>query len=293
MSKIKPSLSVKTFFDPATNTAQHVVYESDSGHAAIIDPVLDFDQASGNVRQTSAQAILNFGKSQGLVFKWILETHAHADHLSAAHFLREATGARTAIGARITDIQKHFVPLFDFEADFACDGSQFDRLLCEGDVLELGGLEIKIIETPGHTPACITYHIGDALFVGDTVFMPDYGSARADFPGGNADDLYTSICKLYDFADETRVFLCHDYLPIGRNAYCFETSIGEEKRNNIHLTPDTSCEDFVALRKSRDAGLCMPKLILPALQVNLRAGQLPPVAENGIAYLKLPLNQFS
>jgi len=292
MSKENIQPVVKLFFDPATHTAQYVIHDPTSKAAAIIDPVLNFDPASGATRTDSAQALLTYGREQQLDFIWVLETHAHADHLSAAHFLAEETGAKTAISSRITEVQKRFAPVFGFEDDFVCDGSQFDQLLEDGQSLALGNLQFQVWATPGHTPACMSYSIGDALFVGDTVFMPDYGSARADFPGGDAAQLFDSIQKLYQFPDATKMYLCHDYLPSGRSKFVTETSVGQQKRENIHIRPETTKAEFVEFRTTRDKTLCMPRLILPALQVNLRGGQLPPLSKNGIAYLQIPLNQF-
>ncbi len=292
MSKENQQPIVKTFFDRETNTAQHVVFDPNTKVAAILDPVLDFDAASGQTSTKSADAILAYGREQDLDFQWILETHAHADHISAAHVLCKQTGAKTAIGRGIVQVQKHFAPLFGFEDDFACDGSQFDQLLSDGDRLVLGNIAIDILTTPGHTPACVTYHIAGALFVGDTIFMPDVGSARADFPGGDAKQLFRSIQRIYQYPDATKIYLCHDYLAPRRDAFITQTSVGEQKAKNIHVQSHTKEAEFIQIRTQRDQTLSMPKLILPALQINLRAGHLPPVDGNGIAYLKLPLNQF-
>ncbi|VAV94489.1 MBL-fold metallo-hydrolase superfamily [hydrothermal vent metagenome] len=293
MNKAISGPIVKTFFDETTFTAQYVVHDPATGQAAIIDPVLDFDSASGQISQHWATRILQYGQAHDLTFVWILETHAHADHLSAAGFLADQTGAVTAIGAGITKVQRQFRDVFDFEANFSCDGAQFGRLLSDGDILPLGDMQIRVLATPGHTPACNSFAVDDALFVGDTIFMPDYGSARADFPGGDAAALFTSVQRLYEFADETRMFLCHDYKAQGRDKFVNETSVGVQKRENIHIKADTNQADFVQMRTARDKTLSMPKLILPALQVNLRGGRLPPAADNGISYLKLPLNQFT
>lgn len=285
-------IEVKTFFDPVTFTAQHVVSDSQSRQAVIIDPVLDFNPASGAITTESADAILQYGQENQLCFSWVLETHAHADHLSASDYLAKKAGTKIAIGAGITQVQKYFAPVFDFEPGFPIDGSQFDRLLVNGDEIKLGGLLIKIIATPGHTPACISFHIENMVFVGDTLFMPDFGSARADFPGGDAKTLYGSIQKLFALAEDTVVYLCHDYKAPGRDVFAWQTTIGEQKQHNIHLKDQRSEAEFVAMRTERDKGLGLPKLILPSLQINLRAGKLPPPEKNGISYLKLPLNQF-
>jgi len=292
MSNEKSTILVKTFFDPTTFTAQHVLVDCETKLAAIIDPVLDFDPVSGRTRTDHAEQILQYGKDQGLSFKWILETHAHADHLSAANFLKQQTGAKVAIGRGITKVQAHFSPLFDFEPEFSIDGIQFDLLLDDGDQIELGSSLINTIATPGHTPACVTYQIADALFIGDTLFMPDYGSARTDFPGGDAAQLYHSVQKLYAFPDKTKMFLCHDYKTSNRDEFVWETTVGDQKRQNIHLRADTSEQEFVRSRNERDSGLNFPKLILPSLQINLRGGVFPPPAANGISYLKLPINLF-
>ncbi len=289
----KPTgLSVQTFFDPCTFTAQHILVDNKTMKAAIIDPVLDFDPVSGRTKTSNAEQLLQYGRDHQLTFELILETHAHADHLSAANFLKQQTGAKVIIGRGITKVQAHFAPLFNFESSFCTNGSQFDRLVDDKDQIELGETSIHIIATPGHTPACITYRAGNALFVGDTLFMPDFGSARTDFPGGSAVDLYRSVQKLYEFSDETRMFLCHDYKALGRDEFAWQTTVGEQKRHNVHLNGNTSEQEFVRARQARDEQLSFPKLILPSLQINLRGGHFPPPAENGISYLQLPLNLF-
>jgi len=293
MTDTEPSIKVKAFFDTVTFTAQYVIYDPKTSVAAIIDPVLDFDPASGTTSTKHADEILQYGKDNDLDFQWILETHAHADHLSAAHYLAEHTKAKTGIGAGITNVQSTFAPVFDFEPEFAVDGSQFDRLFADGDEIALGSLSIKVLATPGHTPACVSYYVENAVFIGDTLFMPDYGSARADFPGGDAATLFSSIQKLLSLPEETEVYLCHDYKAPGRDEFVWKTTIGEQKRHNIHLVNYPNKADYVAFRNQRDKGLSMPQLILPSLQINLRGGSLPPAADNGIQYLKLPLNQFS
>ncbi|HHI89288.1 MAG TPA: MBL fold metallo-hydrolase [Hellea balneolensis] len=283
---------VKSFFDPATNTITHIAWDESTREAAIIDPVLDYDAASGRTSTASAQKVVDFVKENRLVVKYIIETHAHADHLSAAPWLKEQIGGDIIIGKHIDRVQKVFGKIFNAGEDFATDGSQFDRLADEGTAFSLGNIPIKAIHTPGHTPACMSWLIGDAVFVGDTLFMPDYGTARCDFPGGDAATLYDSIQKLFTLPDETRVFLCHDYLPKGREEYKWETTIGEEKRNNIHVGGGTSKEEFVKMRTARDKTLSMPKLILPSVQVNMRAGHFPPAEDNGVHYLKIPLNML-
>jgi glyoxylase-like metal-dependent hydrolase (beta-lactamase superfamily II) len=275
------SLQVQAFFDPATFTASYVVHDPVTRAAAIIDPVLDFTPRNARTSTKSADAL-------GLDLVWLLETHAHADHLSAAQYLREQTGAPVVIGSAITQVQQAFAPLFEAD-DVVLDGSQFDRLVQEGDALPLGASEIRVLHTPGHTPACVTYLIGDAAFVGDTLFMPDYGTARSDFPGGSAEALYASIRKILDLPDATRMFVGHDYLPEGRNEYAFETTVAEQKAANIHVHAGVSEADFVAMRKARDATLEAPLLILPSLQVNIRAGAMPPATAQGHVYLRLPV----
>ena len=279
---------VQTFFDPATFTATHLVVDSATGQAAIIDPVLDFDAKSGKLATRSADALLKAVEDQGLTLHYVLETHAHADHLSAGDHLRRRSGADLAIGAGIAQVQRVFAPMFDAD-DVACDGSQFDTLLADGDTLPLGDLTIRAVHTPGHTPACVTYLIGDAAFVGDTLFMPDFGTARADFPGGDARTLYRSIRRILALSPETRVYVGHDYLPATRSDYRWETTVAEEAAHNIHIGGGTSEDAFVAMREARDATLAPPVLILPALQVNIRAGALPPRSPSGKTFLKLPV----
>lgn len=281
--------TVRTFFDSATNTATHLVSDPETGAAAIVDPVLDFDPASGRLGTASADAILAEIAADALEPLYVLETHAHADHLSAADHLRRATGAKIVIGARITEVQKTFAPLFD-AADVRPDGAAFDALMEEGQSLPLGNLTIELIETPGHTPACVTYLIGDAAFVGDTIFMPDYGTARADFPGGDAATLYRSIRKILDLLPNTRIFVGHDYLPEGRTEYRWQTTVAEE-RANIHVYDGVSEAEFVAMRQARDAALAAPRLLLPSLQVNIRAGALPPASPSGQVFLRIPVRE--
>lgn len=281
---------VKAFFDPATNTVSYVVSDPDTKQAAIVDSVLDYDPKSGRTSKASADAVIAFVREQGFTVQWILETHVHADHLSAAPYLKDQVGGTLAIGSNIRTVQDVFGKVFNAGTEFARDGSQFDRLFEDGESFMLGSIEAKAIHTPGHTPACMTYVIGDAGFVGDTLFMPDYGTARCDFPGGDAHELYRSIQTLYALPDETRLFLCHDYLPEGRDTYQWETTIGAQKAGNIHVHQGVSEEAFVAMRTARDATLAMPVLILPSVQVNMRAGHMPPPDENGLTYLKIPVD---
>lgn len=278
---------VRAFFHEPTFTVSYLVWDRATKRAAIIDSALDFDPKSGRTATHSAQAILNTARDEGLSVEWLLETHAHADHLSAAPFLKQATGAPIVIGEHIRDVQKVFKSVFNL-AYVTADGRPFDRLLSDGEVLPLGDTTIRVLHTPGHTPACVSYLIGDALFVGDTMFMPDYGTARADFPGGDARTLYRSIQKLLALPDKTRVYVCHDYKAPGRDTYAWQTTIGEERSKNAHLALGE--EEFVAMRQARDRTLDMPVLILPSIQVNIQAGELPPPEANGVRYLKLPLD---
>lgn len=281
--------SVQAFFDHATNTVSYIVHDPATKKAAIIDPVLDFTPRNGRISATSADALLAAAADQGLDILYVLETHAHADHLSAAHHLREATGAPVVIGAQITQVQAIFGALFEAD-DVTHDGAAFDRLVQDGDTLPLGDLTINVLHTPGHTPACVTYVIGDAAFVGDTMFMPDYGTARADFPGGSAHALYGSIRKILDLPPETRMFVGHDYLPEGRRDFIWETTVAEQRAHNVHMHDGISEADFIAMRTARDKTLEAPQLILPALQVNIRGGALPPASPGGHIYLRLPIN---
>ena len=281
---------VKTFFDEPTFTATHVVHDPATMRAAIIDSVLDFDQPSGRTSTASAEAVVAYVREQGLGVDWIIETHAHADHLSAAPFLKEQLGGAVVIGAAITTVQQTFAKVFNEPDSFARDGSQFDRLMGDGEQFMLGDIPVIALHVPGHTPACLAYVIGDAVFVGDTLFMPDYGTARCDFPGGDARTLYRSIRRLMELPGETRVFLCHDYLASGRTDYVWETTIAAEREGNIQVHQGISEDAFVTMREARDATLAMPRLILPSVQVNIRAGHLPEPEANGVSYLKLPLN---
>lgn len=283
---------VKTFFDEPTNTFSYVVKDPASNACAIIDSVLDFDYASGRTDVRSTDDIIAYVKDNGLQVEWILETHVHADHLSAAPYLHKALGGKTGIGAMITVVQDTFGKAFNAGTEFARDGSQFDRLFEEGDQFKIGTLEGRVLHTPGHTPACLTYVIGDAAFVGDTLFMPDYGTARCDFPGGDARTLYRSIQKVLSLPGETRIFLCHDYKAPDREEYCHETTVEEQRQYNVHVHEGISEDELVRMRTERDATLAMPALILPSVQVNMRAGEMPPAEDNGQVYLKVPINLF-
>ncbi|MDJ0945990.1 MAG: MBL fold metallo-hydrolase [Kiloniellales bacterium] len=281
---------VKAFFDEDTFTVSYVVSEPEGGHAAIIDSVLDFDPKSARSSTRSADAIIDHLATQSLRVDWILETHLHADHMTAASYLKQQVGGRSAIGKRITEVQATFKALYNLGPEFAADGSDFDYLFADGETFRIGALEARVLATPGHTPACVTYLIGDAAFVGDTIFMPDYGSARTDFPGGDAATLYRSIRKLFALPPETHMFLCHDYKAPGRDHFAWETTVAEQRDKNIHLHDGIDEDAFVKLREERDKTLQMPALILPSVQVNLRAGRFPPPEDNGIAYLRIPLN---
>lgn len=279
---------ITAFFDEATNTVSYLVVDPDTRDAAIIDPVLDYDAASGEVDTASADGMLAAVEARGLRVTLVLETHAHADHLSAAPYIKAKTGAEIGIGEHIRDVQKLFRPVFAAD-DLKADGSDFDRLFADGERFAIGSLEVEVIHTPGHTPADISYRIGDALFVGDTLFMPDYGTARADFPGGDARQLYRSIRKLLELPRETRIFLCHDYKAPGRDDYAWETTVGAQRDASVHVRDGVSEDDFVAMREARDATLSAPKLLLPSIQVNIRAGRFPEAEANGVRYLKIPV----
>ena len=282
---------VKSFFDEATFTVSHVVHDPETRRAALIDSVLDFDQPSGCTSHASADALIAYVEAENLTIDWILETHAHADHLSAAPYLQEKLGGRLAIGHEILTVQDVFGKIFNEGTEFRRDGSQFDQLFDDGDRFTVGSLEATVLHVPGHTPACLAYVIGDAVFPGDTLFMPDYGTARCDFPGGDARTLYRSIKRLLTLPDEARVFLCHDYkAPPGRTEFAWETTIGAERTGNIHVREGVSEDEFVTRRTQRDATLAMPRLILPSVQVNMNGGRLPEPESNGTRYLKLPLN---
>ena len=280
---------IHAFFDEPTNTVSYLVADPETKQAAVIDPVLDYDHKSGKASVKSADAILAKAREEGFTIGLVLETHVHADHLSGAPYIKQKTGAKVAIGERIREVQKIFRPVFD-ATDVSGDGSEFDILLKDGDRLKIGNLEAEVLATPGHTPACVSYRIADAVFVGDTLFMPDYGTARADFPGGDARTLYRSIRKLMALPPETRLFMCHDYLPKGgREHFAWETTVGDELARNVHVHEGIGEDDFVKMRTERDATLAAPVLLMPAIQVNMRAGKLPPADANGIHYLRVPV----
>lgn len=281
--------NVRAFFHEPTFTVSYLVWDAATKRAAIIDSALDFDQKSGRTGTHSAQAILDAAREEGATIDWLLETHAHADHLSAAPFLKQATGAPIVIGEHIKTVQRVFKDVFNL-SHVTADGRPFDKLVADGETLQLGQLSIKVLHTPGHTPACVSYLIGDAVFVGDTLFMPDIGTGRADFPGGDARMLYRSLRKLLALPQDTRVFLCHDYKAPGRDTYQWETTVAEERAHNIHVRDGVSEDEYVAMREARDKTLSMPVLILPSIQVNIQAGELPPPEANGVRYLKLPID---
>ena len=287
-AKLRPQ--IEGFFDHDSFTVTYVVHDAATREAAIIDSVLDFNQASGRTSYASADQVIQYVTAHNLKVTWLLETHAHADHLSAAPYLQEKLGGKIAIGEHITTVQQVFGKLFNAGEEFRRDGSDFDVLFADGDSFRIGNLPVTVLHVPGHTPACIAYAIGDAVFVGDTMFMPDYGTARADFPGGDARQLFRSLRRILSLPPETRLFMCHDYLPHGRSEYVWETTVEAERKGNIHAHDGVSEDDFVAMREARDATLAMPRLILPSVQVNMRAGHLPPPDDNGVTYLKLPVN---
>lgn len=281
---------VHSFFDPDTFTVSHIVADPATKRCAIIDSILDYDPASGRTQTASAEQLAAFVQEQGLTVDWILETHVHADHLSAAPWLKQRLGGRIGIGFNIAVVQDTFGKVFNAGTEFARDGSQFDHLFRDDDSFTVGTIPGRAIHTPGHTPACMTYVIGDAAFVGDTLFMPDYGTARCDFPGGDARQLYRSIRRIFALPPETRLFLCHDYKAPGRDDYHWETTVGEERAHNIHVHDGIDEDAFAAMRSKRDATLDMPRLILPSVQVNMRAGHMPPAEDNGVRYLKIPVD---
>ncbi len=284
------SPEVTAFFDEATNTVSYVVRDPAGRKTAIVDSVLDFDHASGRTSTASADAILDFVNENGLEVEWLLETHVHADHLSAAPYLQEKLGGKIGIGEKITVVQNVFGKIFNEGTEFQRDGSQFDRLFVDGDSFHVGQMRGDVMHTPGHTPACLTYVVGDAAFVGDTLFMPDFGTARCDFPGGSAEMMWDSVQRILALPDATRIFTCHDYKAEGRDHFAWESTVGEQKARNVHVGAGHSKEEFVGRRNARDATLGMPKLILPSLQVNMRAGRFPAPEDNGVSYLKTPLN---
>ncbi|MBC3863940.1 MBL fold metallo-hydrolase [Undibacterium jejuense] len=282
---------IESLFDPHTSTATHIVYDEEGGHAAVIDPVLDYDPKSGKTHTLNADKVLDFLRTRRLNLAWILETHAHADHLSAAHYLRQQAGGKIAIGEHIDQVQEVFKKIFHLEPEFTTDGSQFDILFKDNEIFSIGKLTARAISLPGHTPADMAYQIADTVFIGDTMFMPDVGTARCDFPGGDAYQLFSSIQRLLALPAGTRLFLCHDYPPAGRLPV-LQTTVAEQKAHNIHVHDGVTQDAFVSMRQKRDAGLDMPVLLLPAIQVNIRAGQFPEPESNGVSYLKIPLNQL-
>ncbi len=279
---------VHTWFHQASYTACHCIVDPASGHCAVVDSVLDFDQASGRTRTTFADVVADFIEQRGLTLDWLLETHAHADHLSAAPYLKARCGGRIAIGEHIRDVQQVFRGLFN-DASIPVDGQPFDKLFADGERFAIGTLQAQVMHTPGHTPACVVYHVGDCAFVGDTLFMPDYGTARCDFPGGDAHQLYRSVQRIFALPADTRLYLCHDYMPGGREVR-WSCTVAEQRDGNVQIHQGIDEDAFVAFRKQRDATLSMPALILPAVQINVRAGELPPAESNGVSYLKLPIN---
>jgi len=279
---------IRAFFDEPTNTVSYLVWNPDTMRGVVIDPVLDFDPASGVVDDGSVNELLLAAEGQGIAIEWVLETHVHADHLSGAPLIKQRTGARVAIGEHVREVQTIFRPIFGAD-DVKDNGGDFDRLLKDGDRLEVGGVSIDVIYTPGHTPACVSYKIGDAVFVGDTMFMPDYGTARTDFPGGCARQLYRSIHKLLSLPPETRLFMCHDYKAPGRDHFAWETTVGEQRAANKHIHDGVGEDEFVAMRQERDKGLSTPRLLIPSIQVNMRAGRFPPAEASGVRYLRIPV----
>ncbi|AGI24874.1 MBL fold metallo-hydrolase [Pseudomonas sp. MT3] len=286
------SATLQPFFDPATSTYSYVVADPGTGRCAIVDPVLDYDAAAGRIGYGNARSIRDYVREQGLTVEWLLETHLHADHLSASAWLKDELGGRLAIGAAIAPVQHTFAGLLNLGAAFPCDGSQFDHLFSDGERFFIGELEAEALHTPGHTPACMTYRVGDAAFVGDTLFMPDYGTARCDFPGGDARQLYRSIQRLFALPDETRLFMCHDYLTPDRQEHAYETTVARQRRDNVHVHDGVGEEAFVAMRRQRDATLHAPALIWPSIQVNMRGGVLPEAEDNGVRYLRIPLDRM-
>jgi len=282
---------VEAFFDKDSETFSYVVYDREGGNAAVIDPVLDYDPKSGRTRTDGAKRIVDFVRAKKLSVDWILETHAHADHLSAAPYVREQVGGRIAIGEKIIEVQKIFRDVFNLEKQFLVDGSQFDKLFAEGETFAIGDIECEVIYTPGHTPADMSWRIGDAVFVGDTLFMPDVGTARCDFPGGNAATLYQSIQRLLAMPDDTRLYMCHDY-PGDSRPHQYLTTVGEQRAHNIHVHDGVTEGEFVTMRNARDKTLEMPRLILPSIQLNIRAGIMPPAEDNGTVYFKIPVNRL-
>ncbi len=287
---VKPH--VEAFFDEPTNTVSYVVSDPETHACAVIDSVLDYDAAAGRTSTGAADRLVEYVRKNSLSCEWLLETHVHADHLSAAPYIQKQLGGKLGIGDGITAVQDVFGKVFNAGTEFERDGSQFDRLFSDGDEFAIGALSVSAMHTPGHTPACMTYLVGDCAFVGDTLFMPDFGTARADFPGGDARQLYRSIRKVLSLPPETRLFMCHDYKAPGRDEYAWETTVAEERANNVHVHDGVSEDEFVAMREARDAKLAMPKLIIPSIQVNMRAGNMPKPEDNGIVYIKTPINRL-
>jgi glyoxylase-like metal-dependent hydrolase (beta-lactamase superfamily II) len=285
-------LEIRAFFDEPTNTVSYLVADPETKRAAVVDPVLDFDHRSGKASTRSADEILQYAATAGLTIEWVLETHAHADHLSGAPYIKLKTGAKVGIGEHIREVQKIFRPVFN-ATDLKGDGSEFDHLFRDGERFKIGNLNAEVIHTPGHTPACVSYKVEDAVFVGDTLFMPDYGTARADFPGGDARDLYRSIKRILSLPPETRLFICHDYKAPGRDSYALETTVAEERERNVHVRDGVSEDEFVAMREKRDSTLAAPLLLLPSIQVNIRGGNLPTEEINGVSYLKIPVTMVA
>jgi len=286
------SPEIVAFFDPATSTYSYVVSDPASKRCAIIDPVLDYDPAAGRISLDNAERLIAYVHEQGLAVDWLLDTHVHADHLSAAAYLKHQLGGRLAIGERVTLVQSNFAKLFNAGSEFATDGRQFDQLFRDDECFSIGAISARALHTPGHTPGCMTYLIGDAAFVGDTLFMPDDGTARCDFPGGDARSLYRSIRRLFELPGATRMYMCHDYKAPGRDHHLYQTTVAEQRADNVHVHDGIDEETFVAMRRARDAELNMPALILPSVQVNMRGGELPPAEDNGIRYLKIPVDVF-
>ena len=286
------SLQIRAFFDEPTNTISYLVWDAGTGRGAVIDPVLDYDPAAGEVDVRSVETILSAAAESGIVLDWVLETHAHADHLSGAPYIKAKTGAKIGIGEHIKDVQRLFRPVFN-AADLHTDGRDFDKLFADGERFAIGDLEVEVLYTPGHTPADVSYKFADAVFVGDTLFMPDYGTARADFPGGDARKLYRSIRRLLSLPADTRLFMCHDYKAPGRDTYAWETTVSAERETSVHVRDDVDEQAFVAMRTARDATLDAPRLLLPSIQVNIRAGRFPPAESNGVRYLTIPVKAKS
>ncbi|HRD78224.1 MAG TPA: MBL fold metallo-hydrolase [Hyphomicrobiaceae bacterium] len=283
-----PAPIITAFFDEPTNTVSYLVHDPETRRAAVIDPVLDYDHRTGKASAKSADAILAAARAGGLTIDWVLETHAHADHLSGAPYIKLKTGAKVGIGEHIKDVQKIFRPVFN-ATDISGDGTEFDHLFKDGERFAIGNLEVEVLHVPGHTPADVAFKIGDAVFVGDTLFMPDYGTARADFPGGSARTLYRSVQRLLALPPETRLYMCHDYKAPGRDHYAWETTVAEQRENNVHIKDGVTEDAYVAMREARDAKLAAPLLLMPSIQVNIRAGKLPPADKDGVHYLRIPV----